>query len=292
MTNNLELGPPASDDEALLALWITSMRADGLAERTITDRVQTARRLCALTGRTLLTLDEHTIRGRLALLDNPASKFSTAGKIRALTRWMQDAGVRVDNPGAKVHPKPPEYLPRPASDKAIVAMLAATDDWAVPVIVTLALFAGYRVHEIAKVHGRGFDLHSNTLRVQGKGRRTGDLPMHPEVVELAKRMPRDGYWFPSPVRPGMPVSRHWVMGRFRRAAEAVDARITCHQLRHSYGTDLRRRGVDLREVQEALRHKNLNTTAIYTEVVSDEVRAAILRLPSLAERAAELGGAA
>ena len=49
-------------------------------------------------------------------------------------------------------------------------------------------------------------------------------------------------------------------------------------LRHFYGTELVRAGVNLRIVQTLMRHESLATTAIYTDVNQDQQRAGIAAL--------------
>ena len=51
--------------------------------------------------------------------------------------------------------------------------------------------------------------------------------------------------------------------------------MTPHVLRHTCATELLRRGINLRVIQEALGHKNISTTQIYNHVVNEDVRRAM-----------------
>jgi site-specific recombinase XerD len=144
-------------------------------------------------------------------------------------------------------------------------------DW-----IVLALLAGLRVHEIAKI--RGEDVSRDGIYVKGKGGVEAVLPIHPDLWAMAQRYPRRGWWFPSHMGghvEGDTISAH-VSALF--GPLGIDG--STHRLRHVYGTRLLRSGVHVRRVQRLMRHGSLETTALYTAVDEDELQAAINLLPS------------
>ena len=66
----------------------------------------------------------------------------------------------------------------------------------------------------------------------------------------------------------MQATIRWLMV----AAGFKDIRWAVHSLRHTVGAGLRKRGADIRDIQEVLRHANITTTQIYTHMAREELR--------------------
>ncbi len=112
------------------------------------------------------------------------------------------------------------------------------------------------------------------LFVQGKGRdEKSECVMIPEKVcqlinDFHKKLycPKNGPLFPSLTTGGRLIAGS--VGRIiktsMRAAGIDSSRLTAHSLRHTAATAMLLNGVELAKVQQILRHKNINTTLIYS----------------------------
>jgi site-specific recombinase XerD len=153
----------------------------------------------------------------------------------------------------------------------------------------LALFAysGLRRSELLGLDCDDVDLDRRLIRVRNaKGGRQRVVPIHPglEPLFLAYAATR-----PLTVDPALFLGVH---GRrltptimavtFRRYATAAGVnmrkRITPHTLRHVFATELLGAGANLRQIQELLGHKHLDSTQRYTRVNAHQLRGAVKRL--------------
>jgi integrase/recombinase XerD len=260
---------------ALLEEWSDWMRAGGSADSTIRGRTLHVGLLCKFAGVddpvSLTTMD---VARWLGACRTRWTRCTYATSARAWHRWLVDRGYREDNPTAPLPiPKEPRSTARPASSEAIRNVLPLAGRRGRPYIV-LATFLGLRVHEVAKVRGEEFA--DGWYFVTGKGGDTAPIPTHPLVEQLRRGFPESGYWFPGGddghVHPDA-VTRA-IGAAFRKQGY----NITAHQLRHWYGTHAQRVGKDSRVTQRLMRHADLSSTQIYTEVADLDMQATVRRL--------------
>lgn len=268
--------------DRLLTEWEAVQRQRPYAERTIEDRIEVIGRVPDALNLTPRVISQY--------LSNPkwsaGTRVNYHSAIRAWSRYLVEAGHREDDPTAAAKPpKARKYKPRPLSDEHVNQLLFEPMTTDVRDMVYLALFAGLRVSEIADMRGELVDRVSMEFRVTGKGSKTRDIPIAPDLWEVAQRRPRKGWWFPSkqgnkrgpagtvPIL-GRSVSK--IIGNLIRAAGMTH---TPHCLRHTFATRLVQSGVDIRIVQVLMGHEGLNTTALYTQVGVLQCREAIEMMP-------------
>ncbi|PPH47009.1 tyrosine recombinase [Rathayibacter sp. AY1C9] len=264
----------------LLEDWTLWQNAQGLSARTIAERAGVIRALCAdLDPLGITPADVMRFCGRRSLA--ASSRATYHASIRAYCEWLVRTGQRADDPSLSTpRPKRPKGRPRPVSSPQLGALLAVCNRSRTRAYVLLAVLAGLRVHEIAKVHGDDFDLAGGTMTVTGKGGKTALLPLHPQLAEEAAQWPRRGYWFPA-YNGAEHVSADGIRQGIGSAMQRAGVPGTPHQLRHWYGTALVAEGVQARIVQELMRHESMATTSLYTDVTLAQLRAGLvtLRLP-------------
>ena len=258
-------------------LW---MRGRGLAARTIKETVCTLRRLQRGSGYPVEATAPLAISRFLGADHLGArARYTYYGHLRGFYRWLAAEGG-ADAMATLPAPRMPRSVPRPITTGQLEAVLATRMHKRTRVMILLAAFAGLRAHEIAKVRGQDVDIDARTLHVVGKGGHGASIPLHPKIIEAAGTMPRRGWWFPSnSTRPGEHILGQVVSMNIARVMRRAGIDVGgAHRLRHWYGTNLVASGADLRTTQTLMRHSNLASTAIYTEVTDDRRVEAIDRL--------------
>lgn len=266
--------PPQSAVDA----WQTWMRASHFSGETVVLRTTHIRKVLSEIGMSERPWDV-SAEQLLDFFARQSWKANTARSYRASLRsfygWARDAGLVEASP-AHLLPRiaVPRGVPRPTTEAAYAVALSGSSH-AVTIGLMLAGDCGLRRSEIARVTRESVvpDLLGFSLRVVGKGGHVRMVPLSSQLAAMMLAQP-PGWLFPSPRRPGMPLTPA-VVGRY--LSRRLPGEYTTHNLRHRAGTvALAENGGDLRAVQELLGHAKPETTALYTFVAPERVRAAML----------------
>jgi integrase/recombinase XerD len=146
---------------------------------------------------------------------------------------------------------------------------------------------GLRAGEVARLQLDDLDWRAGTLRIaQGKSRRTDLLPLPVETgraiadyLRAERPTTTNRAVFVRHVAPYDEPIRASAVQRSVRAAyrRCGWTRTRVHVLRHSVASRLLLQGRPLKEIADVLRHRSLDTSAIYAKV--DKVRLAAVALP-------------
>jgi integrase/recombinase XerD len=140
-----------------------------------------------------------------------------------------------------------------------------------------AYAAGLRVSEVVRLKISDIDSGRMLIRVeQGKGGRDRYIMLSPQLLVVLRtywREARPTHW----LFPGQDESRsldasvlQWAC-RNARAPAKLGKPVTVHTLRHSFATHLLEAGTDVRTIQALLGHRDLSTTARYTQVAATTI---------------------
>ncbi len=230
-------------------------------------------------------------RGYLALRRRGGAGARTTARalssIRSLFRFLERAGI-VKNAalGTIRSPKLPHGIPKSLSVQQASALTEVVEEDSDPArnwvgardaAIFLMLYGcGLRISEALDLNIKDAPLEDwqDVLRVTGKGRKTREVPVIPQVRIGLRRylelypghLNNDDPLFIG-IRGGRLSPRivQLTTQRMRQALMLPDT-VTPHALRHSFATHLLQAGVDLRSIQELLGHSSLSTTQVYTEV--------------------------
>jgi site-specific recombinase XerD len=221
------------------------------------------------------------------LAPKTAQRLATA--LRSLLRFWHLQGLisgPLDRAVPKVANRRPA-LPRPLDPVRVRALLASCDRRSADgrrdlAMLTLMARMGLRAGEVAGLRLDDIDWRRGQITIRGKGNRRDLLPLPADVGEAVAAYLRDGRPLATLDRSvfiRIKAPRRGLTGGGVTQAVAAAARraglgvIYAHRLRHSAATAILAEGGCLAEVGQVLRHRRQLTTAAYTKVDIEALRA-------------------
>lgn len=214
--------------------------------------------------------------------------------VRGFYQYLASTGLCRDDPSRSV--KPPATaltLPKALTVDQVLAVLKAPSGALSPAqlrdhaLLELLYGTGARISEVVSldVDDVAEIAVAQTLRLIGKGGKHRIVPLGQYAIAAVDR-------YLVQARPAIVADRSASSALFlnlragrlsrqsawtivRQAARRADiaGELSPHVLRHSYATHLVEAGADVRVVQELLGHSSVTTTAVYTMVTKDQLRA-------------------
>jgi len=227
----------------------------------------------------------------------PASLARAVAAVRAFGKFLARSERTPANPAALLRaPRRRRKLPHFLDTGEIERLLAAPsgDDEVARrdrAILETLYSTGLRVGELVALDDRHIDADAGVLMVLGKGGKERLAPLgRPALAALAAyQCRRDqvhgagaaarGTFLsasgPRTRRIGQRLTQREVRRLLKRhlTVAGLSPKASPHTLRHTFATHLLRAGADIRSVQELLGHASLDTTAIYTHLTLDALRA-------------------
>ena len=284
---------------ALLPRFRAALTASGRRPSGVDAYARQMRRVAAFCGADATPAD--LTRERLASYAEqigakwaPVHVSQALSAVRAFARWATTHGWMEADPTIGIpHPRRPDAAPRALEPEACADLWRAlrepsglTPDQAWywrrnRRAVLLMLYGGLRRMEAAGLVWADVRLAAGVLIVRGgKCGKDRAVPLHPVLAAELRAAP--------PGRPSHAVAGRIDGGRLalksfahivERWLQGRGVQCSCHQLRHTFATELLDHGADIRAIQELLGHSDLKTTARYLKLSAKRLQGTIDLLP-------------
>jgi integrase/recombinase XerD len=153
-------------------------------------------------------------------------------------------------------------------------------------MLAVMLRCGLRVSEVCGIYLRDVDWRAAEIRLRpevAKGGREAVVYIDDPTLDWLQRWKaiRRPYAAGAPflfvTLTGKRIDRHYVWemtSRYARRA-GIERKVWPHLLRHTFATSLLEEGFNIAEVQELMRHSNIQTTSVYLHVRDMELKAKV-----------------
>lgn len=234
---------------------------------------------------------------------SPKTVARKLSAVREFFKFLYTEKDIKDNPAADVlTPKQEKPLPKFLSEDEIKRLITAAKECSGPkgrqmtAMLELMYASGLRVSELVSLPENCINFDRRQVFVRGKGSKERVVPVAPAAIQAVFdyleqrdcfiREGRRSIWlFPSKSSRSGHISRDTFFKRLKELAVKAGiypSRVTPHVLRHSFATHLLNHNADLRSVQKMLGHESINTTEIYTHILSDKLLETVQKLHPLA----------
>ncbi len=267
---------------------IEDMTVRNFVEKTRNDYIRHVKTFTAFLGRSPATATPEDLRRfQLHQSEIGVRPPTINGAVVALRFFFTVTLERPDIARHLVFVREPRRIPIVLSPEEVARLLEAAPGPKYKAALGAAYGAGLRVSEVVALKVSDIDSNRMLLRIeQGKGRKDRFAMLSERLLELLRdwyRIARPPLWLFSGRDLMLPLTTRQLNRAVHAAAEMAEItkRVTPHTLRHSFATHLLEQNIDIRVIQVLLGHAKLDTTALYTRVATNAIRAVMSPLDRL-----------
>ncbi len=204
--------------------------------------------------------------------------------LRTFFNWCIANDYLETSPTAKIKPpKLPEKKPVWINENEFLEILNKETKEELKDIYSLLFYTGLRANELLSLEWDNIDLENrmihlrNTSSFTTKSGAERDLPLNDKAYQIIQRQKtrfKGGYLFK---KNSVKYRVEYVSKQFKKAVREarLNEKIHLHSLRHSFASNLIKKGEPIYNVSKLLGHSKISTTEIYSHLRVEDLRETI-----------------
>lgn len=260
--------------------WLASLVSRGMSHHTIRHYGAYVRHFLARYPHPRRTHIDAFLAESAAGGKQPPTTAQIINALKSFFNYLRDVEAITTSPASRIQrPHLPRSIRQAPTVNQVTVILSGAKSPRHEAMLRLLIDCGLRVHELVTMRISNVDLERCLVTVMGKGKKERQVPMSPDVgrhiltqIDSLRSIGYDGDWlFPGrdPSSHASTDSVHSYLERLCRKLEI--SRISPHQLRHFFATQMLSSGASLKVTAEILGHAQASTTAnIYWHILDQK----------------------
>lgn len=277
-------------NEILWKKFFLTKKAENLSERTLRYYKLTLESFSWEIKKRLLDITSDDIRFYLIKKEQEKCTEVTLDNLRrnlsSFFRWLQDEGIRHDNPVARIKRVRGETSEQKAfTNVEIEKIRNACKNSFEKALIELLLSTAARLAELTNIKIKDIDFDKNEIKVIRKGNKIGyiylnakaNIALH-EYINSRKQYNSEFLWVRQEtginiLEAGTRYSADYLSNHIKAIGKRAGIEhVHPHKFRRTVATLALQKGMTLEEVQQILGHSQINTTLRYTKIDRSDIR--------------------
>jgi len=273
--------------ETLLKELKQELIVEGYSSKTLKMYQIYSREVLYHINKPVSQIEKRDIVSYLAFKKEHECANSTLALIHAAMEYMFGKYLKMKVLEEIKIPKKAKTLPKILTKDEIRALFENTRFGRNRLMLQFMYGSGCRVSEVVNLKIEDLNMKEKTATIRsGKGNKDRFIILSKEWVHgikkyLDRKKIKSEFVFSK--KNGKNITTDTVQRIVRKAAKnaGINKHVTPHCLRHSYATHLLESGTNIRYIQALLGHSSLNTTQVYTNVASEQLKKIVSPLDKL-----------